>query len=234
MEKKTKTSSFLRVPFSYLEREARRSTHVSTIQFQEDGRMKKGVGGKINVFGEWQHAKRDPRRDCPKETKTPRSRGSREGVFVSLAKGMKNRESQPGFELTRTARAARFLTPPPLPQSPCSTSFHPPVSINRLPGVGGAAGKIATPVSIRWPLPHLGEIVSSVQFKTVARLRFTDRFTLDFRELSFKEDLRVSLPSPSSSKSQISNGIRRWIAKMNRFDINYGLISSFLHSCLQF
>lgn len=124
MEKKTETSSFLRVPFSYLEREARRSTHVSTIQFQEDGRMKKGVGGKINVFGEWQHAKRDPRRDCPKETKTPRSRGSREGVFVSLAKGMKNRESQPGFELTRTARAARFLTPPP----PSPNPLVPPLS----------------------------------------------------------------------------------------------------------
>lgn len=80
------------------------------------------------------NTRKDPRRDCPKETKTPRSRGSREGVFVSLAKGMKNRESQPGFELTRTARAARFLTLPP-PPSRCSTSFHPPpVSINRLPG----------------------------------------------------------------------------------------------------
>lgn len=100
------------------------------------------------------------------------------------------------------------------------------MSINRLPGVGGAAGKIATPVSIRWPLPHLGEIVSSVQFKTVARLRFTDRFTLDFRELSFKEDLRVSLPSLPRPNFQLQ--IHRWIAKMDRY-INYDLI----HSCLQ-
>lgn len=42
----------------------------------------------------------------------------------------------------------------------------------------------------------MGEIVSSVQFKTVARLRFTDRFTLDFLSyasfLSFKENLLLS------------------------------------------
>lgn len=125
-----------------------------------------------------------------RRTKTGRSRGSREGVFVNLAKGMKNRESSQGFELTRTARAARF---PTHPEFRCSTSSHPPVSINRLPEVGGCAGKIATPVSIRWPLPHLGEIVRSVQFKTVARLRFTDRFTVDLRELSLKRIARFLL-----------------------------------------
>lgn len=131
-----------------------------------------------------------------RRTKTGRSRGSREGVFVNLAKGMKNRESSQGFELTRTARAARF---PTHPEFRCSTSFHPPVSINRLPGVGGCAGKIATPVSIRWPLPHLGEIVRSVQFKTVARLRFT----VDLRELSLKRTARFllfpSFPLPCSA-----------------------------------
>lgn len=48
-------------------------------------------------------------------------------------------------------------------------------------------GKIATPVSIRWPLPHLGEIVKNAQFKTVAS--FLDRFAINSR-LSLK---RISL-----------------------------------------
>lgn len=62
---------------------------------------------------------------------------SREGVFVSLPKGMKNRESSQGFELTRTARAARFLTHTPDDPVVPSPSTLSPVSINRLPGVGG-------------------------------------------------------------------------------------------------
>lgn len=77
----------------------------------------------------------------------------------------------------------------------------------------------------------MGEIVSSVQFKTVARLRFTDRFTLDFRELSFKEDLRVSLPSLPRPNFQLQ--IHRWIAKMDRY-INYGLIHSYQSSIANF
>ena len=129
--------------------------------------------------------------------------GSREGVFVSLPKGMKNRESSQGFELTRTARAARFPTHTPR-RSRCSVSFHSlslQCQLTAYQGLGeGCAGKIATPVSIRWPLPHLGEIVRSVQFKTVARLRFTDRFTVDFRELSLKRTSRfLPLSSPATS-----------------------------------
>jgi len=97
---------------------------------------------------------------------------------------MKNREV-PRFELTRTARAAPI----------CPPSFRSPVSINRLRGRGRVAeglrrertGKIATPVSIRWPLPHLGEIVKNAQFKTVAS--FLDRFAINSR-LSLK---RISL-----------------------------------------
>lgn len=114
--------------------------------------------------------------------KTPRSRTSREAVvFVSLAKGMKNREV-PRFELTRTARAAPI----------CPPSFRSPVSINRLRERGRVVeglrtGKIATPVSIRWPLPHLGEIVRNAQFKTVAS--FLDRFAVNSR-VSLK---RISL-----------------------------------------
>jgi len=57
---------------------------------------------------------------------TARDRAGGRLVFVSLAKGMKNREV-PRFELTRTARAAPI----------CPPSFRSPVSINRLRGPEG-------------------------------------------------------------------------------------------------
>lgn len=133
--------------------------------------------------------------DCPR-TKTPWSRASQEAesiVFVSLVKGMKNREV-PRFELTRTARAAPI----------CPPSFRSLVSINRLRGrgwvvrgVGERTGKIATPVSIRWPLPHLGEIVRNAQFKTV--VSFLDHFAVN-SWLSLKQKLPSSYQTYNSQK----------------------------------
>lgn len=135
-KKGIKTSLFLGIFLIFKEKREDACTFPRFNFHPEDGRRKRVLGEGKLMYSVSGNTRKDPRRDCPKETKTPRSRGSREGVFVSLAKGMKNRESQPGFELTRTARAARFLTPPP-PPVPLflSTSFHPPpVSINRLPG----------------------------------------------------------------------------------------------------
>lgn len=48
----------------------------------------------INVFGDWQHAKDRSSQRLSKNGKHPDHVPSREAVFVSLAKGMKNRESQ--------------------------------------------------------------------------------------------------------------------------------------------
>lgn len=56
--------------FSYLQREALRRMHVSTIQFQKM-EERAGMGGKINVFGEWQHAKRSSQRLSEGNENTP-------------------------------------------------------------------------------------------------------------------------------------------------------------------
>lgn len=123
-KKGIKTSLFLEIFLIFKEKREDACTFPRFNFHPEDGRRKRVLGEGKLMYSVSGNTRKDPRRDCPKETKTPRSRGSREGVFVSLAKGMKNRESQPGFELTRTARAARFLTPPP-PPSRCS---FPPLS----------------------------------------------------------------------------------------------------------
>lgn len=90
-----------------------------------DGRNEQGWEGKL-MYSVSGNTRKDPRRDCPKETKTPRSRGSREGVFVSLAKGMKNRESQPGIRVNKNSSRSSIpnLPFPPRPVVPPLSTLH--------------------------------------------------------------------------------------------------------------
>lgn len=129
-KKGIKISPFLGIFLIFKEKREDACTFPRFNFHPEDGRRKRVLGEGKLMYSVSGNTRKDPRRDCPKETKTPRSRGSREGVFVSLAKGMKNRESQPGFELTRTARAARFLTPPPPRPVVPFHLFPPSTSVN--------------------------------------------------------------------------------------------------------